>query len=242
MQRDAVPELWALLSFEASPAARNSTRLALIWRSDRLVPARPFADRCRTRLHAHPDRTPYQVLTKRAGRLQSLLSTALSSLAKSENIWWGVSVENRRHGLPRIGQLRATPATVRFLSIEPLLEDLGVIDLSGIDWVIVGGESGAGARPMQESWVLSIRDQCQLAGVPFFFKQWGGVRKSKTGRTLAGRLYNEFPAIVRQPVMDAAARSDAISEIEARHGLGENIHASEIETAGNKPITALIPE
>jgi len=161
----------------------------------------------------------YQVLTKRAARMQSLLSTTLCSLATSLNIWWGVSVENRRHGLPRVDQLRETPAKVRFLSIEPLLEDLGGINLSGIDWVIVGGESGACARPMQESWVLSIRDQCQSAGVPFFFKQWGGVRKSKAGRTLDGRLYNEFPAIVRRPALDAAARAGAVSEIEGRYGL-----------------------
>jgi protein gp37 len=87
------------------------------------------------------------------------------------------------HGLPRIDQLRAVPARVRFRSIEPLLEDLGDINLEGIHWVIVGGESGAGARPIEKAWVLSIRDQCERAQVPFFFKQWGGVRKSKAGRS-----------------------------------------------------------
>ena len=160
----------------------------------------------------------YQVLTKRSQRMQTLLSTAFRSLAESPNIWWGVSVENRRHGLPRIDHLRDTPAAVRFLSIEPLLEDLGTLNLSGIDWVIVGGESGPGARPMQESWILAIRDQCQSAGIPFFFKQWGGVRKSKGGRILDGRLCNDLPATVQRPVWDAAARKRAIAEIEIRQG------------------------
>ncbi|HLM75749.1 MAG TPA: DUF5131 family protein, partial [Polyangiaceae bacterium] len=90
-------------------------------------------------------------------------------------VWWGVSVEDRKHGLPRIEHLRRTPAALRFLSIEPLLEDLGKIDLSGIDWVIVGGESGPGARPFDLAWARSIRDQCRAAGVAFFFKQAGSV-------------------------------------------------------------------
>ncbi len=91
-------------------------------------------------------------------------------------VWWGVSVEDRKYGLPRIDALRDTPAALRFLSIEPLLEDLGEIDLNGIDCVIVGGESGRGARPMKEEWVTSIRGQCEAAKVPFFFKQWGVMR------------------------------------------------------------------
>jgi protein gp37 len=99
----------------------------------------------------------------------------------------GVSVEDRKYGLPRIGDLQQTHASVRFLSIEPLLEDLGAFDLSGINWAIVGGESGPGARPMQEEWVLSLRGQCREAGVPFFFKQWGGVRKAKNGRLLRAK-------------------------------------------------------
>src|SRR5690606_25242944 len=109
------------------------------------------------------------------------------------HVWFGVSVEDRAYGVPRIATLRDTPAAVRFLSIEPLLEDLGEIDLARIDWVIVGGESGPRARPMREEWVLSIRDQCRRLQVPFFFKQWGGTRKHATGRTLRGRLYDEFP-------------------------------------------------
>lgn len=109
------------------------------------------------------------------------------------NVWMGVSVEDRRYGLPRIDELRKVPAAVRFLSIEPLLEDLGTLDLAGIDWVIVGGESGLGARPMEADWVRSIRDQCVAGGVPFFFKQWGGVRKKLRGRELDGRTWDERP-------------------------------------------------
>src|SRR5947209_3509640 len=108
----------------------------------------------------------YQVLTKRSERLQEVLCTSFRRLATEPHIWWGVSVENRKHGLPRIKHLQDTPAAVRFLSVEPLLEDLGPIDLTGISWVIVGGESGHGARPMRKGWVRSIRDQCDAAGVP----------------------------------------------------------------------------
>lgn len=135
----------------------------------------------------------YQVLTKRSERMRELLVTKLRFGASQQHIWWGVSVENKQYGLPRIGHLRRAPATVRFLSIEPLLEDIGFLDLSGIHWVIVGGESGYGARPMSKEWVISIRSQCQHAGVPFFFKQWGGFHKSKTGRLLDGRTYDEMP-------------------------------------------------
>jgi protein gp37 len=136
----------------------------------------------------------FQVLTKRSLRLKSLLNTTLSFAAKLSHVWWGVSVENRKHGLPRIDDLRASKAAVRFLSVEPLLENLGTLDLHGISWVIVGGESGNGARPMNKEWVLSVRNDCRKAGVPFFFKQWGGVRKSVNGRELEGRTYDEFPA------------------------------------------------
>lgn len=135
----------------------------------------------------------YQVLTKRAERMRVLLQGRLNFAARQSHIWWGVSVENRKHGLPRIAQLRGAPARVRFLSVEPLLEDLGRINLRGIKWVIVGGESGPGARPMASEWVRAVRDQCRRAGVAFFFKQWGGVRKNEAGRRLDGRLYSEFP-------------------------------------------------
>ena len=145
----------------------------------------------------------YQVLTKRAERLRALLNSSLSSAASQPHIWWGVSVENRQYGLPRIDELRNANAQVRFLSIEPLLEDLGTINLSGIHWVIVGGESGHRARPMKKEWVISIRDQCGTAGVPFFFKQWGGTRKSLTGRKLEGQTYDEFPPRTHDPVSSA---------------------------------------
>jgi protein gp37 len=127
-----------------------------------------------------------------------------------------VSVENRRHGLPRLEALRDTPASLRFLSIEPLLEDLGELNLDGIGWVIVGGESGHGARPMEASWVESIRDQCLAAGVPFFFKQWGGVRKSEAGRELEGRTYDEMPARTTVPVASRQVRLALISDVNAQ--------------------------
>ena len=116
-------------------------------------------------------------------------------------IWWGVSVEHRRHGLPRIDHLRSAPAAVRFLSIEPLLEDLRDFNLDGIHWVIVGGEKSPGARPMKPEWVRSIRNQCAATALPFFFKQWGGVRKHTTGRLLDGAIHDGTPgpAIEYQP-------------------------------------------
>ena len=130
------------------------------------------------------------------------------------HIWWGVSVEDRRYGLPRIADLQAAPAAVRFLSVEPLLEDLGRLPLCGISWVIVGGESGPGARPMKEEWVLSIREQCEAAGVPFFFKQWGGVRKKAAGRKLRGRTHDGFPERVQNPTLPALLRLKHALEIE----------------------------
>jgi protein gp37 len=135
----------------------------------------------------------YQVLTKRAEHMRDMLNGPLGFVAKLEHIWWGVSVEDRKYGLPRINALRQAPAALRFLSVEPLIEDLGEIDLRGIHWVIVGGESGPGAREMKEPWVTSIREQCEAAGVTFFFKQWGGVRKSETGRLLEGGTYDDMP-------------------------------------------------
>ena len=142
----------------------------------------------------------YQVLTKRAEKLEELLKNKLQHAAVQQHIWWGVSVEDRKYGLPRIQRLQDSPATVRFLSVEPLLEDLGELDLSNISWVIVGGESGPGARPIQKEWVISIREQCKRAGVPFFFKQWGGTRKALKGRELEGRTYDEYPKRIATPV------------------------------------------
>ena len=127
----------------------------------------------------------YQVLTKRSERLKSLLNTKLKFATVSPHIWWGVSVEDRRHGLPRIDDLRATPAAIKFLSVEPLLQDLGRLNLAKIDWVIVGGESGRGARPIEEVWVQSILKQCTRQDVSFFFgtvgwrKQEGSWKKPK---------------------------------------------------------------
>lgn len=135
----------------------------------------------------------YQVLTKRSERMADLLSTKLKTAATARHIWWGVSVEDKKYGLPRLSELRRSPAAVRFLSIEPLLEDLGSINLGGIHWVIVGGESGFGARALKREWVISIREQCSHARVPFFFKQWGGYNKKRAGRKLDGRTHDEFP-------------------------------------------------
>lgn len=162
----------------------------------------------------------FQVLTKRSKRLRQLLRTRLDFAANQPHIWWGVSVENRKHGLPRIADLRSAPAEVRFLSVEPLLEDLGTFDLTNISWVIAGGESGPGARLMARDWVISVRNQCKRARVPFFFKQWGGVRKSATGRQLDGKTYNEYPQRVQFPVLNAQECSETARSIEAT--LSEN--------------------
>ena len=158
----------------------------------------------------------YQVLTKRADRLRDLLRTRLAFAAGSVHIWWGVSVEDRKHGLSRVDVLREAPAAVRFLSIEPLLEDLGEVHLKGIHWVIVGGESGHGARPMEESWVENVRRRCEAANVPFFFKQWGGVRKADAGRELDGRTYDAIPARPERPVADRRTRLAMIDEVTTR--------------------------
>jgi len=142
----------------------------------------------------------YQILTKRSMRMRDLLETKLRIAAAKPHIWWGTSVEDKQRGVPRIDHLRSSPARIRFLSIEPLLEDLGCLNLSGVHWVIVGGESGPGARPMKREWVISVRRQCRQQNVPFFFKQWGGVRKSKAGRLLDGRTYDEMPVDKIDPV------------------------------------------
>lgn len=154
----------------------------------------------------------YQVLTKRARRMTELLSGPLSWVREHEHIWWGVSVEDRKHGIPRVELLRRARLPVPFLSIEPLLEDLGEFDLSEVAWVIVGGESGAGARPMRPEWVRRIRDRCDEHSVPFFFKQWGGVRKSKAGRLLDGRTYDSLPSFTRASPPPRTERYALISD------------------------------
>ncbi|MHC4061132.1 MAG: DUF5131 family protein [Planctomycetota bacterium] len=130
----------------------------------------------------------FQVLTKRSGRMLQLSP----NLSWPQNVWMGVTVEKADCAF-RIDHLRQTPAAMKFVSFEPLLGPVPNMDLEGIDWVIVGGESGPGARPMQAEWATDIRDQCLAAGVPFFFKQWGGTNKKKNGRTLDGRIWNQTP-------------------------------------------------
>lgn len=142
-------------------------------------------------MRATPQHT-YQVLTKRADRLERWTQQA-PWLAQARHIWLGVSVEDRKYGVPRIDDLRRAVAATRFLSIEPLLEDVGELNLRAVDWVIVGGESGPRARPMKPAWVRSVRDQCARDGVAFFFKQWGGIQKHRTGRMLDGRTWDQFP-------------------------------------------------
>jgi protein gp37 len=131
----------------------------------------------------------FQVLTKRSGRLLALTD----KIDWPANVWMGVSVESERYK-SRIDHLRKTGASVKFLSLEPLLGPLGTLKLAGIDWVIVGGESGSGARPMHPEWVTDVRRQCEQAGVPFFFKQWGGIQKKRAGRKLDGRTYDAMPS------------------------------------------------
>ncbi|MGP0109396.1 MAG: DUF5131 family protein [Acidimicrobiales bacterium] len=138
-------------------------------------------------------RHTYQVLTKRSKRLASLAS----ELDWPGNLWMGVSVESDKYAF-RIEHLRTVPAAVRFLSCEPLISSLGAIDLDGIHWVIAGGESGTDARPMQLEWVTELRDQCRLAEVPFFFKQWGGRTPKAGGRELDGRTWDALPQAIAQ--------------------------------------------
>ena len=134
----------------------------------------------------------FQVLTKRSDRLAELSR----HLPWAPNIWMGVSVEHVRYQR-RVNDLRATAARIKFLSLEPLLGPLDGLDVHGIDWVIVGGESGPGARPMEAAWVRGLRNQCVATGIPFFFKQWGGTNKKQAGRVLDGRTWDEVPAVAR---------------------------------------------
>lgn len=142
----------------------------------------------------------YQVLTKRADRVEALSN----DLPWPKNVWLGVSVENADY-LWRVDHLRRTKAKTKFLSLEPLLGPLDDIDLTGIDWAIAGGESGPGARPMEAKWVRTIRDQCTSAGVAFHFKQWGGTNKKKTGRVLDGRTWDELPRLKHRDEFTSAA-------------------------------------
>lgn len=190
----------------------ESLRLPATWRTGRMifvnsmsdlfheaVPVK-FVQRVFETMRATPQHT-YQILTKRAERLEELAR----KLDWPANVWMGVSVENADY-LYRIDHLRRTKAAIKFLSLEPLLGPLENMNLQGIDWVIAGGESGPGARPMKPSWVRSIRDQCQSAGVAFHFKQWGGVNKKKAGRMLDGQTWDEFP---KEPLRSEAALAAA---------------------------------
>ncbi len=183
----------------------------------------------------------FQVLTKRAERMARLLETELRSAARCAHIFWGVSVENRKHGLPRLEALRSSPARARFLSVEPLLEDLGPVNLRGIDWVIAGGESGAGARPMAPEWIRGVQRACGEQGVPFFFKQWGGFPKNKAGRLLDGRTFDEAPlrpasATPSAERYEAAAAEAAALEARWRDGQRSTLAA---QAKGRRPTAVL---
>jgi protein gp37 len=136
----------------------------------------------------------FQVLTKRSSLMRDFLRKRYGARRSPSHMWFGVSIEDGTKA-SRIRHLREAPAGVRFLSIEPLIGSVGRLDLSEIDWVIVGGESGPGARPIKKEWVIDIRDQCQVGGVAFFFKQWGGVRPKSGGRELDGREWDQFPHV-----------------------------------------------
>lgn len=159
--------------------------------------AHEFIDRVMEVIRATPQHT-YQILTKRSGNMREYFSTRLVP----DNAWLGVSVEDKKYGKARIPDLAAIKARTRFLSVEPLLEDLGRLPLKGIHWVIVGGESGPGARPMKEAWAINVRNQCVSAGVDFFFKQWGAWgadgkyrNKKANGRQLEGKVWDMVPAV-----------------------------------------------
>lgn len=175
------------------------TTLPLSWKKSRIIFVNSMSDLFHEKVPLEfiqkvfdtMEKTPqhiYQILTKRSQRLKELSS----QLPWPRNVWMGVSVEDSRV-VDRINDLKETDAQTKFLSCEPLIGPLDLLPLNGINWVIVGGESGPGSRPMRKIWVESILDQCQHYNVPFFFKQWGGVRKDLTGRKLNGRTYDEMP-------------------------------------------------
>ncbi|HME34947.1 MAG TPA: phage Gp37/Gp68 family protein [Candidatus Sulfotelmatobacter sp.] len=176
----------------------------------------------------------YQVLTKRSERLMNMLNGVLRFATDTRHIWWGVSVEDKKYGKPRIEHIRRTSARVKFLSVEPLLEDLEFVDLSDIDWVIVGGESGPGARPMKEEWVCDLLRCCRQYKVPFFFKQWGGVQKKKAGRELKGQTYDEFPFTVGETIPDRVVRRQIASDLEAQFKAHETLRLT-CEENGIRP-------
>lgn len=151
-----------------------------------------FIDRVFDAMEAVPQHT-FQILTKRSSLMRDYINARYGDEAGPRHIWMGVSVEDRA-ALSRVEHLRQARAGVRFLSVEPLLAAIGTMNLSGLHWVIVGGESGPGFRAMHPDWAREVRDQCLQANVPFFFKQWGGFRPKAQGRELDGRVWDEFPA------------------------------------------------
>lgn len=180
----------------------HALELPLLWRKPQTIFVNSMSDLFHKNVPLHyiqevfdvmnrADWHRFQVLTKRADRLREVAGT----LEWPAHIWMGVSVESKDY-LQRIDDLRATSAHVKFLSLEPLLGPLNSMNLGSIDWVIVGGESGPKARPMEAHWVRDIRDQCRTAGVPFFFKQWGGKNKKKAGRILDNRTWDDMPVEV----------------------------------------------
>jgi protein gp37 len=174
---------------EAEAAGRTELVFTCSWSDWFIKDADEWRDEAWALIKSCPN-LHFQILTKRAERILDHLPADWGE--GYPNVWLGVSVEDRRFGLPRIEVLREIPAVVRFLSIEPLLEDLGQIDLTGIDWVIVGGESGPGYRPMEHAWARSIRDQCREAGVAFFFKQ-SAAHYTERGIELDGEIIRQFP-------------------------------------------------
>ncbi len=191
------------------PQYRDAFRLAihpqtltvpLRWKKPRLVFVNSMSDLFHEEVGVHFIRSVFEVMLQ-ASQHQFQILTKRPEIALSlapqlpwpPNIWIGTSVESAPY-VHRIATLRRIPAQTRFLSVEPLLGPIPRLPLTGIDWVIVGGESGPGARPMQQSWVIQIRDRCQDRGVPFFFKQWGGVNKKRAGRTLEGRTWDALPS------------------------------------------------
>jgi protein gp37 len=177
----------------------NLLALPLKWRKPRMIFVNSMSDLFHEKIpdnfiadvfdimnHASWHR--FQILTKRSKRLREMSPF----LPWADNIWMGVTVEDQDCAF-RVDHLRGTPAAIKFLSMEPLLSPISKLDLEGIDWVIVGGESGPGARPLKGKWVVDIKERCQLQNIPFFFKQWGGMNKKKGGRLLEGRLWNQMP-------------------------------------------------
>jgi protein gp37 len=166
------------------------------------VPAR-FIDAVFDTMEA-ADWHSFQVLTKRSSLMARYLRSRYRSGSAPSHIWLGVSVEDQQNAV-RVRHLRAAQASVKFISFEPLLGPIGQIDLTGIDWAIVGGESGPHARPMQEEWAIELRDECRRAKVAFFFKQWGGIRPKAGGRLLCGREWNEYPRVSNHQRKELAA-------------------------------------